>query len=63
MDGRVKVEIKHMLLAEKLRFVVLNMEFDSNNKIFKAGDHETICGIQQILESDYKTQTKEECNG
>jgi hypothetical protein len=71
MDGRVKVEIKHrmkveikhILLIEKLRPVVLNMAWDSDNKIIKMEDHETICGVQQILESDYKTQTREECNG
>ena len=63
MDGRVKVEIKHILLIEKLRSVVLNMAWDSDNKIIKMEDHETICGVQQILESDYKIQTKEECNG
>jgi hypothetical protein len=63
MDGRVKVEIKHILLIEKLRSVVLNMAWDSDNKIIKMEDHETICGVQQILESDYKTQTREECNG
>ena len=63
MGGRVKVEIKHILLIEKLRSVVLNMAWDSDNKIIKMEDHETICGVQQILESDYKIQTKEECNG
>ena len=63
MGGRAKVEIKHILLIEKLRSVVLDMAWDSDNKIIKMEDHETICWVQQILELDYKTQTREECNG
>ena len=63
MGGRAKVEIKHILLIEKFRPVVLDMAWDSDNKIIKMEDHETICWVQQILELDYKTQTREECNG
>jgi hypothetical protein len=62
MDGNWRIDIKHILVVEKLRSAVLDFALDEKNKMFCMADHETICGVQGILENNYKTQIKGERN-